>query len=81
MSALVIFDPIDSEKSNYLILRKLIRDMKMESNLIISIPNVKRKNKAKPTILVKKVLSSEGLMMSALGFICSSHSSQCIAIS
>lgn len=43
MSALIIFDPIDSEKSYYLILRKLSRDMKMESNLLISIPNVKKK--------------------------------------
>lgn len=57
MSALVIFDIIDSEKSNYLILRKPIRDMKMEGNLIISIPNVKKKIKLnKPTFLVKKVL-------------------------
>lgn len=44
MSALVIFDIIDSEKSSYLILRKPIRDMKKEGNLIISIPNVKKKS-------------------------------------
>lgn len=77
MSALIIFDPIDSEKSYYLILRKLSRDMKMESNLLISIPNVKKKKKIKPIQTNQPTPKTPRILGSKISEVCLSHISIC----